>query len=140
MKTSARNTFTGTVTGLRKAGPLAEVELTTASGLKVVSVITDESATSLGVEPGKALVASVKAPWVILVKEPDLRTSGRNRFMAKVTAIQADEISAEVLGEMEDGTTLCALVTEHSVSSLGLSVGDTVWFVMKAFSVILSEG
>jgi molybdate transport system regulatory protein len=139
MKTSARNTFVGEVSSMRKGVILTEVELTTGSGLKVVSVITNESAEKLDVKEGKTVSAVVKAPWVIIVKDPQLeKTSARNRFSGKITKINQGQISAEVIAMLEDGTTMCALVTDESVKNLELNEGQNVWFLFKAFSVILN--
>lgn len=139
MKTSARNTFTGSITALRKGAILTEVELTTQSGLKVVSVITNESAGNLKLAEGKMVSAMVKAPWVIIVKDEQLeKTSARNRFLGTITKVNEGHISAEVIARLADGTTVCALVTDESVRMLSLKEGDQVWFLVKAFSVILS--
>ncbi|EPR37032.1 molybdenum-pterin binding protein [Desulfovibrio sp. X2] len=139
MKTSARNSFTGTVSQIRTGTILSEVEVKTASGLAVVSVITNESKAALGVAEGKKLTAIVKAPWVILVKDSELeKTSARNRYQGTITAINEGSISAEVIGKLEDGTVMCALITDESVKKLGLKVGEKTWFLFKAFSVILN--
>lgn len=139
MRTSARNTFVGEVSSVRAGNILSEVELTTASGKRIVSVITNESLQNLGVEQGLTVAAIVKAPWVILVKDEQLEaTSARNRFQGSITRINQGEISAEVIGELDDGTVMCALVTDESVKTLALQEGDKVWFLFKAFSVILN--
>lgn len=139
MKTSARNSFTGQVTSIRQDGLLAEVELTTPSGNKVVSVITDESFNKLGIAPGKTLTATIKAPLVIIVKEPQAgRTSMRNRFHGKIARINTGQIAAEVVVTLADGTEVCALITDESVNKLDLKVGDEVWTMCKAFSVVLN--
>lgn len=139
MKTSARNSFTGKVTGIRAGNILTEVEVTTASGLKVVSVITQDSMASLGIKPGLLVTATVKAPWVILVKEDmKLKTSARNKYRGKIVKVNEGQISAEVIVELPDSTKICALVTDESVKLLGLKVGDDICALVKAFSVILN--
>jgi molybdate transport system regulatory protein len=139
MKTSARNSFTGQVTAIRQDGLLAEVELTTSAGYKVVSVITEESFLKLGVTQGKVLTATIKAPLVIIVKEPQAgKTSMRNRFHGKIARINTGKIAAEVVVTLPDGTDVCALITDESVKKLDLKVGDEVWTMCKAFSVVLN--
>ena len=139
MKTSARNTFVGEVTEVRSGNILCEVELTTAGGHKVVSVITNESRDNLGIAPGRTMVAVVKAPWVIVAKEKQLtETSARNRFKGRITRINTGEISAEIVGDLDDGTSMCALITDESIANLDLKIGDDIWFLFKAFSVILN--
>ncbi|BFR47324.1 TOBE domain-containing protein [Nitratidesulfovibrio sp. HK-II] len=139
MKTSARNAFTGRVTSIVKDGLLVEVELTTNSGLKVVSVITEESAQTLGVSTGKVMTATVKAPWVILAREENrLKTSARNRYAGKVARVNLSEIAAEVVVDLPEGTTVCALLTVESVKALDLAPGTDILVMFKAFSVILN--
>ena len=139
MKTSARNAFTGRVTSIVKDGLLVEVELTTNSGLKVVSVITEESAQNLGVSTGKVMTATVKAPWVILAREENrLKTSARNRYAGKVARVNLSEIAAEVVVDLPEGTTVCALLTVESVKALDLAPGTDILVMFKAFSVILN--
>jgi len=139
MKTSARNSFTGKVTNIRTGMILGEVEVTTPSGLKIVSVITHDSMTSLGITVGQLVTATVKAPWVILVKEDmKLKTSARNKFCGKIVKVNTGQISAEVVVELPDGTKVCSLVTDESVNQLGLKVGDDICALFKAFSVIIN--
>lgn len=139
MKTSARNAFTGKVSNIRKGQILYEVELTTPTGLKVVSTITHDSMDSLQLEMGSPVTATVKAPWVILVKDDmQFKTSARNRYAGKIIKVTVGEIAAEVVVELPDGTKVCALVTDESVKGLDLKIGDDICALFKAFSVILN--
>lgn len=139
MKTSARNMFVGQISAIREGGILAEVEVTTLSGLKVVSVITRESFQNLGLAMGMTVIATVKAPWVVLVKEDSMfKTSARNKFCGKISAVNAGQIAAEVVVDLPDGTRITSLITDESVSKLDLKVGDDICAMVKAFSVILT--
>jgi molybdate transport system regulatory protein len=139
MKTSARNSFTGKVTAIRTGQVLSEVELVTPGGHHLVSVITNESLKNLGLAPGSIATAIIKAPWIIIEKDADsTKTSARNRFRGKITKINAGQIVAEVIASLEDGTNLVTLITVPSLANLDLKVGDTAWFLCKAFSVILN--
>ena len=139
MKTSARNTFFGSVTSVRKSPLLTEVSLTAQNGMEVISVITNESFERLGLSEGGMVTALVKAPWVLLGKdEKKARTSARNCFPGRVTGIRGDGVAVEIMGILEGGTAMCALITAESVESLDLREGDEVWFFFKAFSVILN--
>ena len=139
MKTSARNAFTGKVTRLIREKLLVEVELTTLSGLRVVSVITAESASTIALAEGRILTATVKAPWVILTqKEDGLKTSARNKYEGLVSAVAVSDIAAEVVTDLADGTRVVALVTRESVDNLDLKPGREILVMFKAFSVILN--
>lgn len=138
MKTSARNVFRGKVTSVKKGMILEEVVLQTPGGQTVVAVVTDDSAKSLGVEVGKEFTAIAKAPLVILAKaDQAATTSARNRFLGTITAVEEGKVAVEVTGKLDDGTVLCSLITRESVKNLDLKVGGKIWFLIKAFSVIL---
>ncbi len=62
---SARNRFTGLVTKVTKDGVMAQVEMQ-AGPFRVVSLMSAEAATELGLEPGVLAVASVKSTNVVV--------------------------------------------------------------------------
>lgn len=139
MKTSARNMFVGQISAIRDGLVLSEVELTTASGLKVVSVITKDSFEALGLAMGMTAIATVKAPWVVLVKEEQkLNTSARNKFCGTISKINKGKIAVDVVVDLPDGTKVTSLITDESASGLDLKVGDPICALVKAFSVILT--
>jgi molybdate transport system regulatory protein len=139
MKTSARNSFTGKVADIKIGEILSEVTLVTPTGYKLVSVITNESLHNLGLVPGAIATAIIKAPWIIIEKEAaSTKTSARNRFRGRITKINAGQIVAEVIAALDDGTNMVTLITVPSLANLDLKVGDTAWFLFKAFSVILN--
>lgn len=68
---SARNRFTGLVTGVKKDTVMAQVDLQ-CGPFRVVSLMSAEAADELGLEPGVLAVASVKSTHVV-VEVPGLR-------------------------------------------------------------------
>lgn len=68
-RTSARNAFTGTVSRMTRGRIMTEVELTTEGGLTIVSVITTTSAANLDIRVGTTLTATVKAPWIFVMRQ-----------------------------------------------------------------------
>jgi molybdate transport system regulatory protein len=136
---SARNSFFGKITGLRTGDIQSEVEVTTISGYRVVSVVTNESIERLGLCAGNLVTAEVKAPWVVLQKGggPEPKASARNRFLGRVVRINRGSITAEVILGLEDGTTLCSTVTSESLRELNIRIGDQAWAIFKSFSVVL---
>ncbi|MFC7622800.1 molybdopterin-binding protein [Microlunatus sp. GCM10028923] len=67
---SARNRFTGLVTKVVKDGVMAQVDLQ-CGPFRVVSLMSSEAATELGLEPGVLATASIKATNVVVeVPEP----------------------------------------------------------------------
>lgn len=141
MKTSARNIFVGSVSRLARDGLLAEVELVTLSGLKVVAIITEESLENLCIDEGRIVTASVKAPWVVLAApegDGGLKTSARNQFCGKVTDIKEGRLASEVTVELYEGSKVCALLTGDSLKRLNIERGKDMTVMFRAFSVILN--
>ena len=65
MRFSARNQLTGTVAKVHTGSVNTEVQID-AQGLKVVAIVTNESASTLGLVAGKAATALFKASQVVL--------------------------------------------------------------------------
>ena len=108
----------------------------TSTGLQVVSIITAESADNLELREGINTTATIKAPWVI-ISTGDAPTSARNHFSGKVQSVQLGEIEAEVLVTLDEGTTVCAVITSQSARVLKLEPGKPVSVLFKAFAVVL---
>jgi molybdopterin-binding protein len=68
MKLSARNTLSGTVTGIRRGEAIANVELDVA-GQRLVASITVEAVEDLGLSEGSAVTAVIKASDVMLATD-----------------------------------------------------------------------
>jgi len=66
MKISARNTLKGTVKKITPGAVNTEVVIALPGGLEIVSVITKESAESLGLTVGKEAYAVIKASNVMI--------------------------------------------------------------------------
>lgn len=64
-RTSARNRITGIVTRVTKDTVMAQVEMQ-AGPFRIVSLMSSEAATELGLEPGTLATASVKATNVVV--------------------------------------------------------------------------
>lgn len=64
-KTSARNRITGIVTKVTRDLVMAQVEIQ-AGPFRIVSLMSSEAATELGLEPGALATASVKATNVVV--------------------------------------------------------------------------
>lgn len=145
-KSSARNRFFGAVSEVVCGPVVASVEITSLGGFKVTSVVTRESVERLGIKPGVLATADIKAPWVQLsAGEEEPSSTATNRYPAVVRRIltgedQGEQVAAEVVAELSDGTMLAAVITLESVRRLDLSVGSPVWASFGAFSVILNFG
>lgn len=66
MRISARNVIKGTVKKITKGAINCEVMVEIPGGAEVISVITNQSAETLGLETGKSVYAVVKASNVMI--------------------------------------------------------------------------
>lgn len=138
MKSSARNQFFGKVSHIRRGAVNDEVELELAGGLRIVAVVTHESAESLGLRVGGEAFALVKSSSVILVTDDeDVRFSARNRLSGSIARVLPGAVNTEVVIDLPGGGVAAAIVTVESCQAMGLSAGKSVSALFKASSVIL---
>ena len=138
MAISARNVFRGKVSALHEGPINAEVEITTASGDKIVAMVTDTSIKSLGIATGKEAVAIIKAPWVVLMTgKAEYRFSARNQLQGKVVKINRGPVNSQVTLPLSGGSSLGAVVTNDAVDELGLKIGAEATAMFKASNVLL---
>jgi len=137
-KTSARNSFFGKISSIKRGDIQAKVEMTTIGGNRVTTVITNDSLSSLGLKAGSLITAEVKAPWVVLQKsskEPE--STAENRFAGTITRITKGKITTEYIVRILDGTELCSIVSSEIARLTGFKENDQVWAVFNSFSVVL---
>lgn len=139
MKTSARNQFVGHIVGLREGHVDYEVRLKLDDDNELVAVITRDSAEQLGLSIGQEINALVKSSSVLLLTDPNLRTTARNHLWGEISRIHEGPVNAEITLTMKSGKTVCAIVTHDSVERLGLRLGETACAILKASSVILCQ-
>jgi molybdate transport system regulatory protein len=79
-------------------------------------------------------------------KENIIKTSARNAFEGKITALTDGKVNAEVAVTTQEGDRIVAIVTEGSVQSLGLAVGKPAiayvkapWVMVLVHAVITNE-
>jgi molybdate transport system regulatory protein len=136
MKISARNIFDGKVVEIKK-GATTDHVLIDVKGQIVTASITDESVNDLGLKVGAAVKAVIKSSDVLVAIGQDLKISARNIFEGKIVDIKKGVTTAHVLIDVK-GHTLTASITEESVASLGLKVGEAVKAVIKSSDVLVA--
>ena len=137
-KTSARNSFFGKISSIKKGDIQAKVEMITQSGDIVTTIITRESLSRLGLKAGSLITAEVKAPWVILQKsdrEPE--STAENRFAGNIVRINKGETTTEYVVRISDGTELCSIVSTENARLMGFKEDDRVWVIFNSFAAVL---
>jgi molybdate transport system regulatory protein len=138
MKISARNVLEGKVQSVTRGAVNAQVILALAGGEQIVSIITNSSVDSLGLESGKTAFAIVKANEVIVGKGVDgSKLSARNVLAGEVISAHDGAVNSEVEIRLAGGTTVVATITKESVHALELKQGDRVSAIVKASNVLI---
>ncbi len=138
MNTSARNQFLGKVKSIKRGPVVAEVALDIGGGDALVAGITNDSLEHLELAEGKEAYALIKASWIIITTDDNLKVSTRNRLCGVVARCQEGAVNAEVIIELPGGKTLTAIVTNESCHALDLKQGMRVCALIKASHIILA--
>jgi molybdate transport system regulatory protein len=138
LRTSARNQFSCTITGLRQGEVEYEVFLRLDASHELVAVVTRESAENLGLAINQEVVALVKASAVVILGDDKVRTSARNQLSGTVSRVVDGPVNAEITLDLGSGKSVTATVTSDSISRLGLAEGVKATAVFMESSVILS--
>lgn len=80
---------------------------------------------------------------LLLIRRMALKTSARNQFLGRVSAVKPGAVNDEIALELAGGQTIVAIVTRESTENLGLVVGAEAFALVKASSIIVmtdSEG
>lgn len=134
MKTSARNELNGKITEIKNGAVMSEVVVKVNDKVEILSTITHQSTKNLDVKTGDNVTLLIKSSLVILSKEK-LQATARNNIPATVKEVQKGAINGEVKLALDD-TTLYSVVTNEAIDDLDIKVGDTVYAIFKASSVI----
>ncbi|MGF0536955.1 TOBE domain-containing protein [Agrobacterium sp. ES01] len=139
MKTSARNTFHGVVTAVEHGAVNAEVLLKISPDVTMAVILTEKSLTELKIEPGVEAYALIKASTPILMADDGtLRTSARNSIAGTVISVEPGAVNTEVVMDIGEGKTLCAIVTDDSADAMGIRPGNRMRALIKASQIILA--
>ncbi len=138
MRTSARNQFAGRIAHLTRGAVNVDVRIKLDEKNEIASVVTVDSADSLGLEIGMEVYALVKAPSVILTTDLAGRFSAENRLCGTVSRLHVGEVNAEVMLVLGNEKTVTAIVTLDTFNRLGLVEGASACAMFNASSVILA--
>lgn len=137
LRSSARNQYRGRVSRLSRGGVNSEVSIRISDAVELVAVITNDSRKAMALKKGSEVIALIKSSWILLSTDTDLKTSARNQLTGMVSKISKGEVNSEVILDLGDGKTLCAVITNPSIRELKLKKGIAACALFKASSVIL---
>ncbi|MFN4063161.1 MAG: TOBE domain-containing protein [Parazoarcus communis] len=138
MKTSARNQFSGPITGLRDGGVDYEVRIRLDAATEIVAIITKASAENLGLTIGKDVFALVKSSSVMLSMDRSMKLTARNQLWGEVAVIHEGPVNNEVTLALPSGRSVTCVVTGDSCRALGIEPGVQACAFFKSSTVILA--
>lgn len=138
MQTSARNELAGTVKEITPGAVNSEVILDLGGEDHLVAIITNTSVENLGLRPGVAAYALIKASWIVLADPSGPRSSARNCLRGQVATVTPGAVNAEISINLKGGKTLTTIVTMHSAKEMNLQPGADIAALIKASHVILA--
>jgi molybdate transport system regulatory protein len=143
VKISARNVFQTEVIQVKKWPVDVEVTLRVTPETSILAIVTNDSATELGLEPGRKVLALIKSSFVSLAPA-DLAhvdasaNAARNRFAGVVKMRVDAERNSEVLLDIGAGKTMTAVVPRQTAEDLSIAEGDKVVATFSPTNVILA--
>ncbi|PLR32096.1 molybdenum-dependent transcriptional regulator [Chimaeribacter californicus] len=139
LQTSARNQFFATVTDRGHQHVQQQVQLLLADGqTRLTAALTEQSADRLQLQPGKEVLALIKAPWVTLAAADTPAPANSNQFACVVSRLHPGQESSEVLLTFAGDETLCATVPNAQVAALALTPGLNVVAQVQPDQVIVA--
>lgn len=141
MKTSARNTYHGTVGQVRHGAVNSEVTVQLGPETQLTAIVTRQSAEDMKLQPGLDIYALVKANMPILAgADYPGSTSAGNQLTGTVISLETGAVNSEVVLDIGGGKTLTAIVTNASAEALAISPGKRMSALIQASQIILALG
>ncbi|WP_418765778.1 TOBE domain-containing protein [Mailhella sp.] len=139
MKVTTRNMLEGVVTAVKKGAVNDEIDIDLKGGLKISAIVTCKSTETLGLRPGREVLAMVKGINVLLVRDLEgYVLSSRNMLPGTVKQVKKGEIMASVSVELDNGDRLTSVCTVDSADEAGIAEGVRVQAAIKAPHVVLA--
>jgi molybdate transport system regulatory protein len=141
LRTSARNTLHGVVTGIKADAVSAQVAIAITARTTISSIITRQSADELGLCPGRDVVALIKASLIEVAPGRGARpASGGNRIGGTLVRKEAGAQDTELIVDVGSRARLVATVKTLHVKAMRLKNRDPVWATFDPRHVILAVG
>ncbi|NNM51963.1 MAG: TOBE domain-containing protein [Pseudomonadales bacterium] len=138
MKSSARNQLRGTLTSINRGPVNGEVKLDLGHGMNLSATITNEAIEDLQLQVGKDALAIIKASFIVLSPDANVRMSARNRLTGTIIKLIPGTINSELKLELPGGKILTAVVTCESIQEFSFAPGQPCTALIKASHIIIA--
>ncbi len=139
IRISARNQLKAKVLDIKKGIVESRIALELNNKDSITAVITNDSLDTLDIEIGVELYALFKANALILNDDSLTDKSNMNSFKGKIVRIEHDNLSAEVIIELNGGNTVCSTFPIDILKKLDLKNGKQVVAFCEPKSIILGR-
>lgn len=139
IRISARNQLKTKVLAVKKG--IVESSLLLELGNKdtITAIITNDSLDALEIDTGVELYALFKANALIICENTLAESSEMNSFRGKILRIEHDNLSAEVIIELNGSNTVCSTLPIEILKKLDLKIGKQVSAFCEPKSIILGR-
>ena len=139
MKSTARNQFGGTISALEIGPVTAQVTLALPGGQEITATLTAASASRLKLKKGLDAIALIKSSAVVLMTDfAGYTLSARNQLAGTISRVEKGAVNSVIGLTLPSGAIVTSVVTNDSVTVLGLAVGQPATAVFKAYAVMLA--
>ena len=133
---SARNQLPGTIVSVERGAVNGIVTIDLDSDI-VTADITLASIDRLGLEPGRDVLAVIKASSVMFAAG-ELAVSARNQFCGTVASVTPGAVNGIVTLVTDGGLEITGSITMASIERLGLKSGVHATAIIKATEVMVA--
>jgi len=137
MKSSSRNMITGHIKEFSTAEYNTKVELSISDGISLYAIIPTATFLDMNLENEKKVFALVQESSIMLSTKEPQGISARNILKSTISALKTDAVSTEVKLSIGKNT-LTSAISNDSLESLGLKIGQEVYAIIKATDIIIS--
>ena len=119
---SSRNTFQTVIEKIKKSPVDVELTLRATSGAEINAVVTNAAVNELELEPGKKVLALIKAYSISLSKQR--RPGSQNNILGAATRVTTGANNCEIVLDIGEGKTLTAVIPSEKAEKLGVAKGE----------------
>ena len=137
MKSSSRNMITGHIKEFTTAEYNTKVELSISEDISLYAIIPTATFVDMGLKKGDKVFALVQESSIMLSTQQPHGISARNIIKSTISALKTDAVSTEVKLSIGKNT-LTSAISNDSLESLNLKIGQELYAIIKATDIIVS--
>ncbi|WP_373000816.1 TOBE domain-containing protein [Sulfurimonas sp.] len=137
MKSSSRNMITGHIKEFNTAEYNTKVEIGISEESSLYAIIPTATFIDMGLKQGDKVFALIQESSIMLSTHELHGISARNIIKSTISALKTDAVSTEVKLSIGKNT-LTSAISNESLKSLNLQIGQEIYAIIKATDIIVS--